>query len=322
MVDRERARQYGLSAREVARVVSAAARGIRLRTFRDESGEVDMWLRFQDQDRQSVEQLGNIPVSGDGIDSPLRLASLVDFRISKGPRAIFRHNRTTSLGVSANLGDITMNEARTRIGAVMENFDFPPGYSWNYGESFDHEQEAMNAMLLNILLALALIYFVMASLFESLVFPAAMWTQILFSIVGVYWFFLISGTTMTVMAMIGILILIGVVVNNGIVLVDHINNLRDRFPTRREAIVQAGKDRMRPILMTAATTVLSLVPLCVVQTRVGGPGGPPYYPMARAIVGGLTFATMVTLLILPTIYCLLDDLRLWARYVVRRSDPQ
>ena len=318
-VDRERARQYGLSPRDIARVVAAGARGIRLRTFRDETGEVDMWLRFQDEDRQTVEQLGNIPVRGSEHDTPVRLASLVDFRIAKGPRAIFRNNRTTSMGVSASLDGITMNEARNRIGAVMANYDLPPGYSWNYGERFDYEQEAMNTMLLNIMLALALIYFVMASLFESLIFPAAMWTQILFSIVGVYWFFLITGTTMTVMAMIGILILIGVVVNNGIVLIDHINNLRSGDLSRREAIIQAGRDRMRPILMTAATTVLSLVPLCLVKTQVGGPGGPPYYPMARAIVGGLTFATLVTLLILPTIYCLLDDLRAWARRVIRKS---
>ena len=220
------------------------------------------------------------------------------------------------MGVTANLKDITVVEAKQKIGRVLGNFRFPPGYTWSYGQRFDHEQEAMKTMLINLLLALALIYFVMAALFESLLFPAAIWTQIIFSIVGVYWFFLITGTEMSIMSMIGILILIGVVVNNGIVLVDHINQLRDKGLGRSESILQAGRDRMRPILMTAGTTVLSLVPLSIVRTQIGG-NGPPYYPMARAIVGGLSFSTLITLLILPTVYCMLDDLRNWARRIKR-----
>ena len=173
-------------------------------------------------------------------------------------------------------------------------------------------------MLINLLLALVLIYLLMAALFESLIFPAAIWTQILFAIVGVYWFFMMTGTTMSIMAMIGILILIGVVVNNGIVLIDHVNQLREKGVRRDDAIRQAGRDRLRPILMTAGTTVLSLVPLCLVTTQIGG-GGPPYFPMARAIVGGLTFSTVITLLVLPTIYILLDDLRNWARHIIKAA---
>ena len=120
------------------------------------------------------------------------------------------------------------------------------------------------------------------------------------------------------MAWIGILILMGVVVNNGIVLVDHINQLRAKGLSRKEAIIQAGHDRMRPILMTAATTVLGLIPLTLTNTQIGG-NGPPYYPMARAIVGGLTFSTVVTLLILPTIYIILDDARNWSRRIIRQA---
>jgi HAE1 family hydrophobic/amphiphilic exporter-1 len=315
VVDRQRARQYGFSTQEVASVVSAGMRGINLRRFRREDGEVDMRLEFQDTDRQTLEQLKNLPLVN-GQNQSVKLASLADFTVRKGPRAIHRENRTTSMGVTVSLKDVTVVEAKRIIGQVLGNFKMPPGYSWSYGERFDHEQEAMQTMLINLLLALALIYFVMAALFESLLFPAAIWTQIIFSIVGVYWFFLMTGTEMSIMAMIGILILIGVVVNNGIVLVDHINQLRNRGMPRDEAILQAGKDRMRPILMTAGTTVLSLVPLTIVRTQIGG-NGPPYFPMARAIVGGLTFSTIITLLILPTIYCILDDLRNWARRITR-----
>ncbi len=315
IVDRQRARQYGFSTQEIANVVSAGMRGINLRRFRREEGEVEMRLEFQDTDRQTLEQLKNLPLIN-GRNQSVKLASLADFTVRRGPRNIRRENRTTSLGVTANLKDITVEEAKRKIGQVLANFHFPPGYSWNYGERFDHEQEAFQTMLINLLLALALIYFVMAALFESLLFPSAIWSQILFSIIGVYWFFLMTGTEMSIMAMIGILILIGVVVNNGIVLVDHINQLRDKGLPRKEAIIQAGRDRMRPILMTAGTTILSLVPLTIVRTQIGG-NGPPYFPMARAIVGGLTFSTIITLLILPTIYCILDDLRNWARRTIK-----
>nr|NIP18743.1 efflux RND transporter permease subunit [Xanthomonadales bacterium]NIX13529.1 MMPL family transporter [Xanthomonadales bacterium] len=162
---------------------------------------------------------------------------------------------------------------------------FPPGYEWRFGGGFDQDQEAMQTMLFNILLAIAIIYIVLAAQFESLVYPATMITTILFSVIGVFWFFLITGTTFTFMAMIGILILIGVVVNNGIVLIDHINQLRLAGLARDDALIEAGRDRLRPILMTVGTTVLGLTPLCIGTTQIGG-DGPPYFPMARAIVGG------------------------------------
>ena len=314
VVDRDRARQQGFSTEEIAQVVSAAMRGINLRRFRTDEGEVDMRLEFQDQDRQTIEQLENVPLVGSGGD-PVKLASVADFVVQPGPRNIHRENRTSAIGVSANLDGITMGEAKKRISRALGGFSFPPGYSWNFGESFTHDKELFNTMIVNMLLALALIYFVMAALFESLLFPAAIWTQIIFSVVGVFWFFLVTRTTMSIMGMIGILILIGVVVNNGIVLVDHINHLRASGLPREEAILQAGKNRMRPILMTAGTTVLNLVPLAVIKASIGGQGGPPYFPMARAIVGGLTFSTIVTLLLLPTIYILLDDAREWTRRV-------
>jgi HAE1 family hydrophobic/amphiphilic exporter-1 len=314
IVDRDRAQQLGFSTREVANVVSAAMRGIRLRPFQSEDGEVPVRLEFQDDDKRTLEQLKTLPLF-DGENQPVSLASMADFKLRRGPQNIRRENRTTSLGVNANLDGLTVGEAKDKIGQVLGRFNFPPGYGWNYGERFDQEQEVLMTMLMNLGLALVLIYVLMAALFESFVFPFAIWTQILFAAVGVYWFFLITGTTMTLMALIGILILIGVVVNNGIVLIDYVNQLRARGMARRDAVIEAGAARLRPILMTAGTTILSLVPLCIVKTQIGG-DGPPYFPMARAIVGGLAFSTLVTLLILPTIYCMFDDWRIFAVRVV------
>ncbi|MCK5147366.1 efflux RND transporter permease subunit [bacterium] len=314
VVDRLRAGRAGLSPRSIARVVSTAMRGMRLRKYRDDREEVDMWMAFQDADRQTLEQLAALPLTGaDG--RHYTLGALASFHQQRGPRNIHRENRTTTMGVRANLDGLTVSEARAKIRPVMNRYKLPPGYSWSFGSRSLEDDEAFSSMLINLLMALALIYFLMAALFESLIFPAAVWTQILFAIVGVYWFFLITGTTMSIMGMIGILILIGVVVNNGIVLIDYVNQLRGQGHDRREAILLAGKDRLRPILMTAGTTVLSLVPLCISTAGVGGSGGPPYFPMARAMVGGLTFSTVITLCVLPTIYLLLDDARNWGRRV-------
>ena len=194
----------------------------------------------------------------------------------------------------------------------MDVMTLPPGYERTLGGGFDDDQEALFKMLFNILLAIAIIYIVLAAQFESLVYPLSMICTILFSVIGVYWFFLLTGTTFTLMAMIGILILIGVVVNNGIVLIDHVNQLRLKGMPRDEALVTAGRERMRPILMTVGTTVLGLAPLCIGTTQIGG-DGPPYFPMARAIVGGLLFSTFVSLVLLPTIYTWLDVIRHWPR---------
>lgn len=317
IVDRERSKQYGFSTRQVANVVSAAMRGVRLRKFKKEDGEADVRVEFRDLDSRNLDQLYDLPLF-DRDGNMYHLSSLANFEIRKGPQYINRENRVTGMSINANLENITVGEAKEKIGKVMNEYNLPPGYSWNYGQRFSYEDEAAKSMLVNMLLALALIYLVMASLFESLIFPVGIWSSIIFSVVGVYWFFLMTGTVMSIMGMIGILILIGVVVNNGIVLVDHIIQLRNRGLSRNEAILQAGRERLRPIIMTAATTIFSLLPLTMVTTQIGG-GGPPYFPMARAIVGGLTFSTFVTLLILPTIYVILDNLRNWAIRIVHNA---
>ena len=174
-------------------------------------------------------------------------------------------------------------------------------------------------MAQNIILGVACIFLVMAALFESLLLPfSIILGSIVFSIFGVFLFFAATGTTFSFMATIGIMILIGVVVNNGIVLVDHINNLRINGMPRDRAIVIAGRDRLRPILMTVATTIVGLTPLAMGTTQVGG-DGPPYYPMARAIIGGLAFSTVVSLLVVPALYIYFDNLAAWGRKVMRTA---
>jgi HAE1 family hydrophobic/amphiphilic exporter-1 len=316
VVDRDRARQYGFSSQQVAQTVSAAMRGQPLRRFRTASGEVQMRLLFEEADRQSMDQIRSLPLQrpdAGAQKAQIPLGALADLEVKRGPRSIQREDRTTVVGITVGYDDeLTQPEVQERIDAALASLTLPTGYDWSYGTQVREEQESQNVMLMNLLLALALIYLVMAALFESLIHPAAIWTSIVFAIVGVFWFFLITNTTFSIMAWIGVLILIGVVVNNGIVLIDHINLLRSEGLSRHEAVVRGGRERMRPILMTAATTILGLIPLCIGTTQVGG-DGPAYYPMARAIVGGLAFSTVITLVILPAVYVFFDDLRVWGR---------
>ncbi|NBB91657.1 MAG: MMPL family transporter [Gammaproteobacteria bacterium] len=312
-VDRQRAIRHGLSSQQVAQAIAVAMRGERLNEFRGPEGELTMRLAFHGGDRQSAAQLANLPLVNDRGER-IRLATVADFQTVGGPANVFRLDRRTSLNINMNIADLSMGEAREAISALMEQVALPPGYGWSFGEAFQREDEAMGQMAFNMLLAIALIFIVMAALFESTLFPASIVTSILFSFIGVFWFFFLTGTEMSLMAMIGMLVLMGIVVNNGIVLIDHVNNLRRRGMPRDEAVIQAGRDRLRPILMTAATTILAMIPLALGQTRIGG-DGPPYFPMARAVIGGLAFSTVVSLVVVPFVYVLLDRLRGWAAFV-------
>ncbi|MBD3615141.1 MAG: efflux RND transporter permease subunit [Gracilimonas sp.] len=315
-VNHDRARNFGLTSSAVAQMVSGSVRGQTVQRIRGTDGEIDVVLAFQDVNRQTIDDLKNLPISIG--DQTVKLASLAEFEQSKGPGRIFRQNRKTSLGIAINLDGLTSEEAKEEISKIMDQIAYPTGYSWSYGRSFGMNEDVMSTMLFNIAIAFFLIYLIMASLFESLLYPTSVLSCIFFGVVGIFWFFFITGTTFDLMAFIGILILMGIVVNNGIVLIDHINHLRREGLSRRDAVIQGGKDRIRPILMTAATTVLGLIPLCIGTTQIGG-NGPPYFPMARAIVGGLTFSTIVTLLVLPSIYVILDDTRIWATRILHAA---
>jgi len=321
VVNRTQAANVGLSTAAIAQAVSIALRGENLREFRSDSGEVSVRLAFRENDRQNIEQLANLPLyTPDG--RRISLGAVASFHTGWSPDSIRRTDRQTAVILSANLeDDVSTDDVRPRVNSLMEQIELPPGYSWKEGRGFERQDETASMMVTNLILGVACIFLVMAALFESLILPfSIILGSIVFSILGVFLFFALTGTTFSFMAMIGIMILIGVVVNNGIVLVDHINNLRQAGVARDKAIVIAGGDRLRPILMTVATTIVGLAPLAVGTTQVGG-DGPPYYPMARAIIGGLAFSTVVSLLVVPTLYVYFDGLAAWGRKVMRTARP-
>ena len=318
-VDRDRAAAFGFSAEQVASFVGLALRGAPLREFRRGETEVPVWVRFAGAEDYGTEDLEGFMVrSPDGRTVPL--LSLVDVEVTPSATQIQRTNRQTTLSVQANLADkVTVPEARKAMEDTLKGMVFPVGYSYSFdGGAFQEEDEASAQMMFNLLIALVMIYIVMAAVFESLLFPAAIMSGVLFSVFGVFWLFALTGTTFGIMSFIGILVLMGVVVNNGIVMVEHINNLRRRGMSRTDALVEGSRERLRPILMTMGTAILAMIPIALAETKMAG-DGPAYAPMARAIAGGLAFSTVVSLLFLPTIYAILDDLSSGVERLVRRA---
>ncbi|WP_431355331.1 efflux RND transporter permease subunit [Pseudidiomarina mangrovi] len=307
-LDRERIHRLGLSSSTVAQALSTALRGQRLRSFRgDPNGEIQMRIAFDKKLEYSLEALLDIPIAQLG-ERVVTLRSVAT--VTKQPRLgqIRRVDRRTSLNIDANLNELTLNEARDRITQVLNNVQLPQGYAWSLDGSFLRQQEAENVMLVNTLLAVVMIYIVMAALFESVLLPTAVITSLLFSIVGVFWALFLTGQSITIMAMIGILILMGIVVNNGIVLVDRINQYLAAGMSLEQAVIDGSVSRFRPILMTVSTTVLGLIPLAFGTTQIGG-DGPPYAPMAISIIGGLVLSTLTSLYLVPYAYVRLLHIR-------------
>lgn len=315
-VDRARAAALGFSAQDVAQYIGIALRGTTLREFRKDDLEIPMWVRFEGAEQFKVEQLSGLTLRRpDGTTVPL--LSVIDVEIRKGDSEIQRQDRLTSISIKANkAGDYTTEQSKEAFKRVLSNL--PPGYSWSESQGGFNGADAGKQMGINTLIALLMILVVMAALFESMLMPLAILTSILFSALGVFWLFALTGTTFSIMSSIGILVLMGVVVNNGIVMFEHINALRRNGHARTEALILGCKERLRPILMTMGTTILGMIPLCFGTTQLGG-DGPAYYPMARAVVGGLAFSTVVSLIFLPTIYAALDDLRLKTSEIIGRA---
>ena len=307
-IDRLMAARLDLKLNEIASSISMALRGSQLRSFRhDPNGELRIEMSFEQEWRLSLERLKQLPVIR--IDNRVyTLDSLASITISPRFDTIRHYDRQTALSIGANLDDLTTEEAQEKITQVMDTVNFPAGYGYSLRGGFEKQDEDQAVMATNMLLALAMIYIVMAALFESLLLPTAIITSILFSITGVFWGLLFTGTPMGVMVMIGILILMGIVVNNGIVLVDQINQKKPALDKLSGEISQVCISRLRPVLMTVGTTVLGLLPLALGDTQLGG-GGPSYSPMAIAIISGLTFSTVTSLFLVPLCYQALYRMR-------------
>ena len=326
-LDRELAARYGVPLNQPAEVVSLTFRGRRLQRFRTPSGEREMRLTLDEKDEESVSQLHTLPVwTADGDKIPL--ASMAEFRVEPGPERIQRDNRRTSVWVGARYDEGTMDDYLPLVTAAMDGMDLPFGYSWTMSEWAERQREQSREFLVNLLLALGLVFAVMAGLFESIPQAVGLMVALPFALAGAFWALWLTGTDFDQPAAIGLLLLIGVVVNNGIVMIEHINMYRRRGMDRTAAMLRGGRERLRPILMTAITTLVGLVPIVVQRPALAGVY---YYSMALVIMGGLVVSTFLTGLLLPTTASLSEDVfgafgraivRLWGWLRPAKKTPQ
>ncbi len=304
-LNRDLARKYGISPQEVGGILGIVSRPRQMRGFRTAEGEVEIWMRMHPDDLKDLNDLKSVIVGTGSDGKPIELRQVANFETEKIPARIRRQNRRTNTWLAAVYSGEKREEGRKEFSKILDDYPFPPGYGWAYGFWTKQAEKENEEFMFNIALALFMVFFVMAALFESVLQPFAIMFSLPFAVVGVAWFLLITGTPFNPMAMIGMIVLVGIVVNNGIVLLDHINNLRRKGLPRSEAIMEGCSERLRPIVMTAATTIVGLMPLAFGDS---GFFNMRYFPMARTVMGGLMASTVLTLVVLPTYYCLVDDL--------------
>ncbi|MBN1351197.1 efflux RND transporter permease subunit [candidate division KSB1 bacterium] len=309
IIDRNQARKYGLTISEIAGTVSYALRGVELPDYRTEDKEIDVRIQVRESDRETLGQLKAFKIRNrDEKDIPL--GSVARFSIKKAPDDIRRENGKTQLSVTAITSKDNAGKLFEQIDRAMGGFQMPRGYTWSKGHRYERMQESDESQQFALILAITFVFLLMGVLFESVVLPLVVIISIGLSFIGVVWTLFLTSTPMDVMGWIGMIILVGVVVNNAIVLVDFINRLRNSGMTRYDAIIEAGKHRFRPILMTAFTTIFGLLPMVVGSAKVIGIS---YSPLGRVMAGGLLTATFLTLLVVPWAYTLMDDFRIFIK---------
>lgn len=311
--------RLGVSAGMVGNTVGYALRGSPLPRFHGEDREIDVWIRYQEADREELDDLLEFKVpTVAGTAVPIR--TVVNKGVRKGETVLVRNNKRVAALVELEIDPDDRQATVGRIQAFLAGYELPPGVSFDSDEEARALDDAATDLLLAMALASVFIFLIMGFLFESVVLPLSVLPAIPLSFVGVWWFLYLTDSSLDPLAGIGLLLLLGVVVNNAIVLVDFINNARAQGLDRTEAIVEAGVQRFRPIFMTALTTVGGMLPLAFADAPAEGI---PYGPFGKTLVGGMTTSTILTLVIVPVSYTAFDDLReavqRWFSRVFRRG---
>ena len=301
-VNRNLAANYGLSIAQIGSTIETSISGNTATRYEVGGEEYDVRVTLPDDNINSPEDVKNMTLTSPQ-GSKVKLSSIADFKIETGPRSITRENQQRYVTVSADLfqrdlGD-TMDEIRNKLD---KNLTLPAGYNIEYGGEYQEMVNAFGDLGFAFILAIVLVYMVMASQFESLVDPFIIMFTVPMAIIGVLFGLFITGYTLSVVSIIGLVMLSGIVVNNAIVLVDYINTVRLRGKGMKEAIIEAAPVRLRPVLMTALTTILALLPIALGF----GEGAEIQAPMAVVVISGLIVATFLTLYIVPVLYAIFE----------------
>jgi HAE1 family hydrophobic/amphiphilic exporter-1 len=302
-VDKDRASYYGLDAGQVAQAVRIAINGVEATKYRVAGTEVEVNVQLNELSRKTLEDLeGMTLMSPSGVSVPLR--NIAKFTITEGPNVINRVDQERVVYVTADIYRRSLGEVTNDIKLALSSINLPEGYSISFEGQNKEMTESFGDLFQALLLAVFLVYAVMAAQFESLLHPFTIMFAIPFCTTGVVFGLLISRRAFSVPAFIGVIMLAGIAVNNAIVLVDYINQLRAKGKTVREAIVEAGPRRLRPIMMTTLTTVLGILPLALGI----GEGSEIQAPLAVTVLGGLSVSTLLTLVVVPVLYSIFEDL--------------
>jgi HAE1 family hydrophobic/amphiphilic exporter-1 len=305
-IDDPLADRAGVGASSIAQTVFLALGGTRLPYLKQGNREIPVWAQFREEDRKSRANLDTMAVPGFG-GNLIPMNELVEYSKAHSARSIRRVNGKRVIRLIAQ----TATEDRSRILADLHkakaNFEMPVGYQIELDESLQEMEDEGADLMATILMAVVLVYIVMSALFESCLLPMCILTSVPLAFAGVSWMLYITRTGMDTITSIGQVLMIGLIVNNGIVIVDHINTLRKEGLGAHDAIVQSGIDRFRPVMMTALTTILGLIPLAIASTG----GSAAFAGLGRAIIGGLTAGTILTLFVVPLFYSLIDGFQTW-----------
>ncbi len=299
--NRDRLATLGLSVQQVASVVRSKVLGDIVTDVTREDRTIDIRLRAQEEYRNSADDLRNLSVAQQGATA-IPLSAVAEVTETLGPAEIRRADGERVALITANLDGLDLGSASTAIQAALAEMTFPLGFDSRLGGQRQEMETSFASMRFAILLAVFMVYLVMASQFESLLHPFVILFSVPFSLIGVVGTLFLLGISLSVVVLIGMILLAGIVVNNAIILVDYTNRLRGEGMAKLDALKRAGEVRLRPILMTTATTVLGLLPMAISH----GEGSELRAPMALTVIGGLLVSTALTLVIIPVVYSILD----------------
>lgn len=297
--DREKLALYGLNLTTAANYLRNRINGNLSSYFREDGEEYDMKVMYAPEHRTSITDIENILIyNAEGKGVRVKDVGKVVERFT--PPTIERKDRERIITVSTVVAGVPMSTIVDSANVIIDRMEIPAGVNIQLAGSYEDQQESFTDLLTLAVLIIVLVYIVMAAQFESYTYPGIIMTSLLFAFSGVFIILYLTGHTLNVMSMIGAIMLIGIVVKNGIVLIDYISLNRERGMSIRRAVVLGGKSRLRPVVMTTLTTILGMVPMAFGT----GQGSEMWRPMGTAVIGGLTLSTILTLLFVPTLYCI------------------
>jgi HAE1 family hydrophobic/amphiphilic exporter-1 len=308
-VNRAKALQFGLSFSDIANTISTATNGTIASYYQEEGFQYPIIVQLPESARKTTDELKNLVIRPanaptSAVGTSVTLSQVAEARNEVGPSEITRLDRQRYIAVTGQPQGRSAGEIQADIQKALSGMQFPSGYYWDWGTNQKRRAEEFSGMSLAIVLAICLIYMLLASQFESFVHPLTVLTSVPLSAVGVVLALFLTGKAFGLTAFIGLLMLVGIVVKNGILLVDYTNVLRGRGVPRDEAVLTAGPTRLRPILMTSSAAIFGMLPLAIGLGR----GSETQAPMATAVIGGLITSTLLTLFVVPTVYTLFDDI--------------